>query len=71
MAKEKGVHLGRPGIVYPPNWEEVYQQWEDKQITAVEAMKILGLKRSTFYKLVSQVRSRRHPQTSDNFSTGR
>ena len=58
VAKEKGVHLGRPGIVYPPNWNEVYQQWEDKQITAVAAMQHLGLKRSTLYKLVSQFRAK-------------
>ena len=54
VAKEKGIHLGRPRIGYPPNWEEVYRQWEEKQITAVAAMDMLGLKRSTFYKLVSQ-----------------
>lgn len=58
MAKEKGIHFGRPAIAYPPNWDEVYRQWESKQITAVAAMHRLGLKRSTFYKLVSQFRAK-------------
>jgi DNA invertase Pin-like site-specific DNA recombinase len=51
-AKEKGKHLGRPKADYPPNWDEVYQQWVNDTITAKQAMEILGLKRSTFYKLV-------------------
>jgi DNA invertase Pin-like site-specific DNA recombinase len=51
-AKEKGKHLGRPKADYPPNWDEVYQQWVNETITARQAMEILGLKRSTFYKLV-------------------
>lgn len=64
MAKEKGIHLGRPGIAYPLNWEEVYQQWESKQITAVAAMNLLGLKRSTFYKMLSKFRKER-PEFTD------
>lgn len=56
VAKEKGVHLGRPVIDYPSNWDEVYQQWEGKRITATAAMALLGLKRSTFYKLVAKFR---------------
>ena len=57
MAKEKGIHLGRPRIGYPPNWEEVYRQWNEKQVTAVVAMDMLGLKRSTFYKMVAKFRN--------------
>lgn len=57
VAKEKGVHLGRPTIAYPQNWDDVYRRWEAKEITAVAAMNALGLKRSTFYKLVAQFRS--------------
>ena len=51
-AKEKGKHLGRPQTEYPPNWNEVYQDWKNGEITAVTAMAKLGLKRSTFYKLI-------------------
>lgn len=50
-AKEKGKHLGRPSIQKPQNWEAVMKQWRNGEITAVEAMRQTGVKRSTFYKL--------------------
>ena len=51
-AKEMGKHLGRPQAVFPPAWDEVYRKWIDGEVTAKRAMEVLGLKRSTFYKLV-------------------
>ena len=54
QAKAHGRHLGRPRAAYPAQWDEVYSQWQEKDITAVKAMELLGLKRSTFYKLVKQ-----------------
>ena len=51
-AKAKGKKLGRPAIEYPSNWEETYNTWKDKKITAREAMKRLGMKPTSFYKLV-------------------
>ena len=50
-AKEKGAHLVRPASKFPPDWEGTYSQWAAGEITAVGAMRHLGLKRSTFYKL--------------------
>ena len=49
-AKAKGKHLGRPKAELPDNWSEVITAWKAGQITAVEAMRRTGLKRSTFYK---------------------
>ena len=51
-AKLKGKHLGRPTAKLPEDWAEIYTLWKDNEITAVEAMKRAGLKKSTFYKLV-------------------
>ncbi len=51
-AKQKGKHLGRPRTRLPEGWDEVYMLWKGNEITAVEAMKRAGLKKSTFYKLV-------------------
>lgn len=51
-AKAKGKHLGRPKAQAPEGWSEIYTLWKDNEITAVEAMKRTGLKKSTFYKLV-------------------
>lgn len=52
-AKGKGKHLGRPNAVQPQNFLEVYLKWRlAKEITAVQAMHLLNLKKSTFYNLV-------------------
>lgn len=52
--KERGEweDYGRPSIEKPDNWDIVIAQWKEKEITAVEAMKRLGLKKTSFYKLV-------------------
>ena len=47
IAKEAGKHLGRPMIDFPPNWNQFYSDWKAGTITAVAAMRQLGLKRST------------------------
>ena len=53
-AKANGKYLGRPMVHTPDNWVEVMQRWKNGEITAVKAMELTGLKRSTFYKLVKQ-----------------
>jgi DNA invertase Pin-like site-specific DNA recombinase len=57
IARAKGKRIGRPKIDYPPHWHEVYYRWKDKEITAVKAMQLLGLKKSSFYKLVKRFES--------------
>ncbi len=53
-AKARGKHLGRPRAEYPDAWDSVYAEWQDGNITARRAMETLGLKRTTFYKLVKR-----------------
>ena len=43
---------GRPSQDFPENWEEEYINWKNKKITAVQAMKRLEIKKTSFYKLV-------------------
>ena len=50
-AKLQGKHLGRPKMKIPEGWDNIYMLWKSCEITAVEAMKRSGLKKSTFYKL--------------------
>lgn len=54
IAKAKGKHLGRPKATYPDKWDEIYKEWEKGNITAVKAMQMLELKKSTFYKLAKE-----------------
>lgn len=56
IAKEKGKMLGRPSVTYPKDWDAVYKQWKNNEITAKVAMESLGLKRTTFYKLVDKLK---------------
>jgi DNA invertase Pin-like site-specific DNA recombinase len=53
-ALNKGIKFGRPKITYPSNFDEVYSEWKKGDITATKAMKILDLKKNTFYKLVKE-----------------
>ena len=55
-AKAKGKHLGRPATVLPDNWESVIALWNTGQITAREAMRQTGLRRSTFYARAKEQR---------------
>lgn len=54
VSVKTGVAVGRPKAERPENWDEVYAEWKDKKITAVKAMKILGLKPNTFYKFANE-----------------
>lgn len=49
-----GHPTGRPTIDYPDNWNEVYTMWKNKEIKSIEAMSLLKLKKTTFYKLVKE-----------------
>lgn len=50
VAKEKGVHMGRPRYVKPDNFDEIVSLFKDKQISLSEAISTLELSKSTFYK---------------------
>ena len=56
LAKAEGRIKGRPKVQKPERWSEIYQQWANRQITAVAAMEVLGLKTNTFYSFVAQER---------------
>lgn len=58
-AKAAGRQLGRSRIEFPENWEQVYDIWSAGNISAVQAMKLLGLKKSTFYKLAREYDDRK------------
>ena len=51
IAKKQGKYKGRKKIEYPSDWEDVYNKMLTKKLTSKEAMEILGLKPTTFYKL--------------------
>lgn len=56
-AKAQGKHLGRPKINQPEEFIRIYEQWKRNEITAVKAMKKMGLSSSTFYRMVRKYES--------------
>jgi DNA invertase Pin-like site-specific DNA recombinase len=52
LAKQKGVYKGRKRIAKPENWQDVYARWKRREITGMQAMQELDLKRNTFYNFV-------------------
>lgn len=51
LALSRGVPFGRPQTEKPENWDEVMGQVKNGRITSVRAMEILGIKKTTYYKL--------------------
>ena len=51
IARKKGVVFGRPTVTKPSNFDEVIALVGSGQLKAVEAMRELGLRKTTFYKL--------------------
>ena len=56
VALANGVKFGRKAVEYPKNWESVISLVNNKQLTNIEAMTMLGLKKTTFYRLLKQYR---------------
>lgn len=54
QALDKGVKFGRTAIDYPDEWETIYNMVKNKEITSVRAMEMLGLKKTTYFKLKKQ-----------------
>ena len=53
-ARGEWEEYGRPKAQKPDNWNEVVASWKSGEITAVKAMELTGLKKTTFYKLAKE-----------------
>lgn len=51
MAQKRGVNFGRPGVKKPEGYEEVMKKVLAGEMKAVDAMQVLGVKKTSFYKL--------------------
>jgi len=54
IAVADGKYKGRKAIEYPKLWDKYYKMMKEGNISGVDVMKILELKRTTFYKLVKE-----------------
>ena len=51
-AKRRGQRFGRTAFNLPPNWNTVKHHYLRGHLRAREAIRLLGMKRSTFYKFI-------------------
>ena len=51
-AKAKGKKFGRLAMKIPENFDTIYASWRNGEITARKAIEMLGMKTTSFYKLV-------------------
>lgn len=58
LAKKQGKRIGRPPVKLTAEqrkqWADLYPRWKAGQIKAVEFMRLIGVKKTTFYKLVKE-----------------
>ncbi len=55
IAKQQGKYRGRPPKAYP-DFERIAARWQKGEITAVQAMKQLGMSKTRFYERVKQLK---------------
>ena len=53
-ARARGRAMGRPAAQYPAEWNQVYAEWQSGAITAAAAIRQLGIRKTTFYKLAKR-----------------
>ena len=54
-AKKKKVQLGRPALVKPYNFDSISAKVEAKEMTVAQAIKILHISRSSYYRLQHKI----------------
>lgn len=50
-AKKKDVKFGRPKVAVPENWNSICEKIKSKEITVSQAIKILNISRSSYYRM--------------------
>lgn len=58
--KARGMKLGRPEVKLPPNFRELYERACSGDITHVQVMNELGLKKTSYYKLAKGLKGGNH-----------
>lgn len=59
-ARARGVHLGRPAIEPPSNFEKIVKNWEKKEITMDEALKECKMSITSFYRRRRELKLSKH-----------
>lgn len=52
----KKSNAGRNKMEFPDNWEELYEKWDNEEISSKKFMEESGLKKATFYNMITEYR---------------
>ena len=66
MSGSRRSNSGRSRIEFPDGWEEMFRQWEEKEISSKEFLERSGLKKATFYNLITEYKRLR--EISEEFA---
>ena len=58
VAKANNVKFGRPKVKVPNNFIDVCKRWTNGELTATDAILLTGLKRTSFYKMIKELKIR-------------
>lgn len=53
----KRSNSGRSRLPFPDNWDELYEQWTNQKITSGQFLQMSGLKKATFYNLLTEYKN--------------
>ncbi|MDU3118139.1 resolvase [Finegoldia magna] len=54
LPRNRKFNSGRNKIDFPNNWEELYENWENNNISSKEFLDKSGLKKATFYNMITE-----------------
>ncbi len=54
LPRNRKINSGRNKIDFPNNWEELYENWENNDISSKEFLDKSGLKKATFYNMITE-----------------
>lgn len=54
LPRNRKFNSGRNKIDFPNNWEELYGNWENNNISSKEFLDKSGLKKATFYNMITE-----------------
>ncbi len=57
IPEHRKSNAGRKRISYPEEWEELYEKWSNKEIDSKEFWMLTGLKKATFYNMLTEYRT--------------
>lgn len=68
IAKAKGIKFGRPKKKLPSNTNEILNKYINKSLSIIEATNLIGVSKSTFFRLVKKYKYINQAKKEDEYS---